>query len=284
MTTIRLIMPQWQGGNNPDYAFGSELLAWLAPKSKATKEIRVPMNEQSELQLEDGVVGRQAVTEQLLSAKGILTDEKPERVIVLGGDCLVEQAPIDYLNGLYDDLGVLWIDAHPDTSSPETMRHSHAMVLANLLGDGDKQLASKVDHPLKHEQVAFVGLNEPADYEAEYVAQDGLTDIRHETIEKTIAATKKWLKDNSFRHVMIHFDVDALDPTYFHSTLLANPYGEPIDAPKGVMHLHEVVELAKAVSEETGVVGFGITEHLPWDMIRLRDSLSQIPIFNDEEM
>ncbi len=28
--TIRLLMPQWQGGN-PNYAFGAELLAWLAP-------------------------------------------------------------------------------------------------------------------------------------------------------------------------------------------------------------------------------------------------------------
>lgn len=31
--TIRLLMPQWQGGNNPNYSFGAELLAWLAPDS-----------------------------------------------------------------------------------------------------------------------------------------------------------------------------------------------------------------------------------------------------------
>jgi hypothetical protein len=30
-TTLRLIMPQWQGGNVHDYYFGSQLLAWLAP-------------------------------------------------------------------------------------------------------------------------------------------------------------------------------------------------------------------------------------------------------------
>ncbi len=30
--TVRLLMPQWQGGNNPHYSFGAELLAWLAPK------------------------------------------------------------------------------------------------------------------------------------------------------------------------------------------------------------------------------------------------------------
>jgi hypothetical protein len=30
-TTLRLVFPQWQGGNNPPYYFGSELLSWLAP-------------------------------------------------------------------------------------------------------------------------------------------------------------------------------------------------------------------------------------------------------------
>ena len=29
--TIRLILPQWQGGNRYVYAFGAKLLEWLAP-------------------------------------------------------------------------------------------------------------------------------------------------------------------------------------------------------------------------------------------------------------
>ncbi len=29
--TIRLLMPQWQGGNNPNYSFEADLLAWLTP-------------------------------------------------------------------------------------------------------------------------------------------------------------------------------------------------------------------------------------------------------------
>jgi len=31
--TLRLLMPQWQGGNNPTYYLGARLLAWLAPES-----------------------------------------------------------------------------------------------------------------------------------------------------------------------------------------------------------------------------------------------------------
>lgn len=28
--TLRMIFPQWQGGINPNYVFGSELLAYIA--------------------------------------------------------------------------------------------------------------------------------------------------------------------------------------------------------------------------------------------------------------
>lgn len=31
--TLRLLMPQWQGGNNPPYILGAHLLNWLAPKT-----------------------------------------------------------------------------------------------------------------------------------------------------------------------------------------------------------------------------------------------------------
>lgn len=31
--TLRLLIPQWQGGNNPAYFLGAKLLAWLAPSN-----------------------------------------------------------------------------------------------------------------------------------------------------------------------------------------------------------------------------------------------------------
>lgn len=41
--TLRLIMPQWQGGNNPAYSLGAKLLAWLAPAANGTPQIEVPI-------------------------------------------------------------------------------------------------------------------------------------------------------------------------------------------------------------------------------------------------
>lgn len=33
--TLRLLMPQWQGSNNPAYCLGTKLVAWLAPERDA---------------------------------------------------------------------------------------------------------------------------------------------------------------------------------------------------------------------------------------------------------
>src|SRR5690625_7268284 len=61
--TIRLIAPDWQGGNKHAYYFGAELLSWLAPKNDNQKEIKLdieqPKNE--ELEKENGVVAQSSV-------------------------------------------------------------------------------------------------------------------------------------------------------------------------------------------------------------------------------
>jgi hypothetical protein len=47
--TLRLNLPQWQGGNQPEYRFGAQLLAWLAPKSAGPVEtVTVPEAEPGE--------------------------------------------------------------------------------------------------------------------------------------------------------------------------------------------------------------------------------------------
>ena len=37
--TVRLVYPQWQGGVNPNYAIGSEILNLVLPKGKNTETL-----------------------------------------------------------------------------------------------------------------------------------------------------------------------------------------------------------------------------------------------------
>ncbi|MGU0057312.1 hypothetical protein ACVXG7_26235 [Enterobacter hormaechei] len=40
------------------------------------------------------------------------------------------------------DMGVLWIDLHPDVENASRLSNGHTMVLGNLLGGGDPEFAS----------------------------------------------------------------------------------------------------------------------------------------------
>jgi arginase len=154
--TLRLLMPQWQGGNKPPYAFGAKLLAWLVPAAGDTPQVEVPIapDNGENLPMENGVVARSVLLKQLRSARKIIEAYQPNRIIVFGGDCLVSQAPFSYLNEKYDgELGVLWLDAHADVSTPAMSNHEHTMVLGNLLGEGDTEFASEVKLPIKANMV-----------------------------------------------------------------------------------------------------------------------------------
>lgn len=91
---------------------------------------------------------------------------------------------------------------------------------------------------------------------------------------------KKWIKETGFKHLAIHLDLDVLDPNMFRSLLFAKP-GEPyVFSPAGTMQIPHLLHLIKELSEETDVVGLGITEHMPWDAINLKNLLGEIPILN----
>src|SRR5215510_1537447 len=168
-STLRLLMPQWQGGGNrPAYSLGAQLLAWLAPASTAAFE-EVPINPRNEgLTVERGIFAREVVLEQARAAKRILQQRKPNRVLVFGGECSVDFAPFAYLNERYDgDLVVVWLDAHSDVFIPGgDYPNFHAMVLSALLGIGDAEFVSEVSKPINPNRVMYVGLRamlEPLD-------------------------------------------------------------------------------------------------------------------------
>lgn len=85
--TICLLMPQWQGGNNPNYSFGAELLAWLAPDNDQPL-IHVPVQayDGTPLENENDTYGKKQLLEQLAAAHHIISAHKPDRIVMFGGD------------------------------------------------------------------------------------------------------------------------------------------------------------------------------------------------------
>lgn len=280
--TLRLIMPQWQGGNNPSYSFGAKLLAWLAPADADSRLVEVPVEpyEGSTLNLEQGVVGRAVLLQQIDSAAEIIEKAQPERIITFGGDCLVSQAPFSYLSEKYgESLGVLWLDAHPDVSTPKMHKHVHAMVLGNLLGSGEKEFASKVKVPLKPERVMYGGLQKMTPEEEQIVERLKLRIATPKNLEDNCDRVIDWITENHIRHLAIHLDLDVLAPSLFRSLLFAQPGTEPVNASEGTMTFSQIERIIQDVSRICDIVGFTFAEYLPWDAMNLKKFMENLPIF-----
>ncbi len=167
-------------------------------------------------------------------------------VVTAGGDCGVELAPVAAARARYGDrLTVLWIDAHPDVSTPQTLPSGsfHGMVLRTLLGEGPAPLTPK--EPLAPEQVILAGVRSFEPGQREYIEQAGIRSYGVEDFERAL--------DGLTGPVYVHVDLDVLDPTEFASTCYPEPDGVP---------LRRLIDL---VSRVDNVVGASITEHAPSD-------------------
>lgn len=281
--TLRLLMPQWQGGNLPAYHLGAQLLAWLAPPATGpVAEVKVDQPTNETLPIEGGIVARTALLKQADAARAIIEEHAPDKIVVLGGDCLIDLAPFAYLNERYDgDLAILWVDSHPDVITPEHFKHAHAMVLGNLMGEGDAEFVERVKKPISPRNVMYAGMDDMNEVERSILARLNLKSATPAQLRNSSEPIISWLKATGARHLAIHLDLDVLDPKQFRALLFSNPKSsadEWAHVPQGKMSIEEVVRLLNDVDKEVDIVGLGIAEHLPWDAIALRQMLRDLPL------
>lgn len=284
--TLRLIYPQWQGGDiakwitevkDPEqasrgYYLGAHLLDFLAP-STGQKTLTVPVStELCKRVVTDGVLDRDAIAHQTRAALDILDIEKPDRIVTLGGECSVSVVPFTWLASKYpDDVAVIWIDAHPDITLPGDVYPAyHAMAVTALMGDGDKKILSQLPAKIDPSKILFVGLR---DWERDEIkVRQNEYGIKHLTPEETVSGSEKvieWLRNTGASNVVIHFDMDVLDPNEIIAAVGVVPNG---------MKIAEVVRVINDVAKEKNLVGLTVAEPMPRTAIILKEMLNQLPL------
>src|SRR5262245_10341852 len=224
--TLRLHMPQWQGGNIQDYYFGSKLLAWLAPPADGPVEtIPVPEPKPGEtLEIENGILGRGALIRQARAAREAIERHRPDRIVALGGDCLIDLAPMAYLNTHYGgNLGVMWVDAHPDVLTPKNSSQGNEYVLAALLGRGDPEMVSEVDTPINPSHIMYAGLDSWTPIAGEVINELSLRHAGSDELAESSSPVLSWIATEGITQLAVHFDVDVLDPKKFGPILFNDP-------------------------------------------------------------
>lgn len=155
------------------------------------------------------------------SVSNVLKQER--QVLVLGGD---HTCAIGTWSGVYDakhqsgDIGLIWIDAHMDSHSPQTSETGrlHGMPLACLLGEGASEFTSILHSSakIKPENLCLIGIRsfeqgEAALLRSKHVRIFYMDEVKQrgfvEVLKEAIAIVSK----NTIGYG-ISIDIDCMDP------------------------------------------------------------------------
>lgn len=286
MKTIRLLYPDWLSGGLTTYYFGANLLQHILPANpdQPTIKVDIAAPDGTERLIEDGILGKSEVLAGIEAAQKVIADSLPDRIITIGGNCLVSHAPFDYLHGLYPDVRILWIDAHPDVSVPQNgYPNAHAMVLGALMGAGESSLRAALKNPAFNPgDLLYVGLQSLHDYQAKFLDDLG---VNYKVQTENFVSGKDiqaFVKGSD--HLLVHLDIDVLDPRCFHSTYFANPKLVGDGSGGGRMTLQQLESILKLVSDNSDIVGFTIAEYLPFDEKRLSRMFGKLKLFSQRSV
>lgn len=139
--------------------------------------------------------------------------------LILGGDHSTSIGTIAGLSSFYENLGVIWFDAHADVNTPETSPTGsiYGMPLAINLGYGHPELISigQSVPKVRPENVVFIGTRDLDDGEKEFLAQNQLKVysmemIREMGIEQAVKEALQYLSSKC-DGIHLSCDLDVLD-------------------------------------------------------------------------
>lgn len=281
--TIRLLYPDSVSGGLSTYRLGARLMAALLPENDAQPlvKIDVPALGDADPAVTNGIASEASVLDGIRKARAALEKEAPERVITVGGNCIVSLASFDHLHALYPDAGILWIDAHPDVSLPENgYPNAHSMVLGTLLGRGAPTLAAEMKNPaFGAKDLLYVGLQGLHDYQQKFLDDAGVD----YSVQTEAFVSDEAILEFLARHpqVFVHLDIDVLDPAIFHDTYFANPALVGDGSGGGRMTIEELGRILRLVSEKSDTPAFTIAEYLPFEAERLAKMFEALPLFTE---
>ncbi|HHW7119397.1 TPA: arginase [Staphylococcus aureus] len=139
--------------------------------------------------------------------------------LVLGGDHSIAVGSVSAISKHYNNLGVIWYDAHGDLNIPEESPSGniHGMPLRILTGEGPKELLELNSNVIKSENIVLIGMRDLDKGERQFIKDHNIktftmSDIDKLGIKEVIENTIEYLKSRNVDGVHLSLDVDALDP------------------------------------------------------------------------
>lgn len=247
-----LVVPQWQGSGSSRamrLIDGANAIAGDLPAAATTPvEVRVEAGES----LGTGVKrfsSIHAITDQVRTA--LATFDDGETVVTIGGDCGADLAGVEHAARRYDDLLLVWFDAHGDLNTTDSSPSGtfSGMVLRTLLGEGADGLVPDGARPVA-ERVIHAGGRAFDAAELEYAGAAGIRLLSVDDLATPgalVAAAAAAAAATGSRHVYVHVDLDVLDPSVVEGVGYPEPFGLTVEQlTAAIAGLREGLELVGA--------------------------------------
>ncbi len=205
-------------------------------------------------------------TSKMLASKIEKVLDKNQFPLCIGGDHSMALGTIagisSYCKKNKLELGVIWIDAHPDMNTDETSPSGniHGMPLAAALGLGHEKLVNFYGFKpkLRPENCALIGIRSIDLLERESIKKLKLpvytmSDIDKLGVHRVISRALKQFKEN-VDHIHVSFDLDSVDPS------IVPGVGTPIPGGLSYREAHLIME---AIAECGCMSSLEVTEVNP---------------------
>ncbi|BAB07667.1 arginase [Halalkalibacterium halodurans] len=159
------------------------------------------------------------VSEEL--CKGVAAIEAEHSFpLILGGDHSISIGSIAGIRKSYNNLGVIWYDAHPDLNTEETSPSGniHGMPLAVNLGIGHERLMNigGITPKVKPEHIVIIGARSIDEGERQLIREQGIKvytmhEVDRMGMTRVIEETIDYLSART-DGVHLSFDLDGIDP------------------------------------------------------------------------
>ncbi len=185
--------------------------------------------------------------------------------VVFGGDHSCAIGTWSGVYGALDDqheFGLIWIDAHMDSHTPETSPtgNIHGMPLASLLGYGNTKLTHilKAQPKLKPENICLIGVRSYEEGEAELLKKLNvrvffMDEVKERGMEAVMKEALSVVKKNTF-HFGVTLDIDSMDPADAPATGVVEPDG---------IRAKDIYHAIQMLAKEERLIGFEIAEFDP---------------------
>ncbi|PAI63088.1 arginase, partial (plasmid) [Staphylococcus aureus] len=124
--------------------------------------------------------------------------------LVLGGDHSIAVGSVSAISKHYNNLGVIWYDAHGDLNIPEESPSGniHGMPLRILTGEGPKELLELNSNVIKPENIVLIGMRDLDKGERQFIKDHNIktftmSDIDKLGIKEVIENTIEYLKSRN---------------------------------------------------------------------------------------